>query len=119
MLAKSQSFSTLRGADVPPIQAYKYSHLGEDPESDALEYENYQEQQAKALDAVSGISGSSVTAYGDDGGAEESAASASGTGLQNGEMGVCPVCGRSFRKRSSNQIYDSEDCRRRAHGTQR
>ena len=119
LLAKSQSFSTLRGADVPPIQAYKYSHLGEDPESDALEYENYQEQQAKALDAVSGISGSSVTAYGDDGGAEESAASASGTGLQNGEMGVCPVCGRSFRKRSSNQIYDSEDCRRRAHGTQR
>lgn len=52
LLVKTQSFSTLISSNVPPIQAYKYSHLGQDPESDALEYEAYQEERAQELDEL-------------------------------------------------------------------
>ena len=56
LMSKAQSFSTLVGAGVTPQQAFTYSHLSKDPESDAIAYEAYQEQKAEALDALSGVS---------------------------------------------------------------
>jgi len=48
-LVKTQSFTTLMGANVPPIQAYKYSGLDSDPEAAAIAFEAYQEEKAKEL----------------------------------------------------------------------
>lgn len=45
LLTKTQSFTTLMGANVPPLQAYKYSALDTDPEAAAIQYEAYQEQR--------------------------------------------------------------------------
>ena len=50
-LVKTQSYTTLIGAGVPPIQAYKYSGLDTDPEAAALQYEEYQEEQEAKADA--------------------------------------------------------------------
>ena len=50
LLVKTQSFSTLRAANCPPIQAFTFSKLSKDPESDAITYEAYQEEQAQSLD---------------------------------------------------------------------
>lgn len=50
LLVKTQSFSTLRAAGCPSIQAFKYSHLSQDPESDSMEFDAYQEEKATALD---------------------------------------------------------------------
>lgn len=50
LLVKTQSFSTLRSSGCPSIQAFKYSHLSQDPESDAMEFDAYQEQKASELD---------------------------------------------------------------------
>ena len=55
LLVKTQSFSTLISANVPPLQAFTYSKLSKDPESDALTYEAYQDEIAKKLDEQSGI----------------------------------------------------------------
>ena len=44
-LVKTQSFTTLMGTGVPPIQAYKYSGLDSDPEAAAIAYEKYRESQ--------------------------------------------------------------------------
>ena len=51
LLVKTQSFSTLRSAGMPAIQAFTFSKLSKDPESDAITYDAYQEQQAEELDA--------------------------------------------------------------------
>ena len=50
LIAKTQAFATLRNSGCPSIQAFKYSHLGQDPESDSLVYDAYQEQLAQELD---------------------------------------------------------------------
>lgn len=50
LLVKTQSFSTLRSAGMPAIQAFTFSKLSKDPESDAITYDAYQEQQAEELD---------------------------------------------------------------------
>ena len=52
LLVKTQSFSTLRSAGCPSIQAFKYSHLGQDPESDSLVFDEYQESLAEDLDSL-------------------------------------------------------------------
>ena len=52
LLVKTQSFSTLIGADCPPIQAFTFSKLSKDPESDALTYAAYQEEKAEDLDEL-------------------------------------------------------------------
>ncbi len=44
-LDKTQSFTTLMDAGVPPIQAYKYSGLDSDPEAASLQYEAFQAEQ--------------------------------------------------------------------------
>ena len=55
LLSKTQSFTTLINAKVPPIQAYKFSKMSKDPESDSIEYESYQEKLAAELDEVTGV----------------------------------------------------------------
>lgn len=52
IMAKTQSFSMLQAAGATPLQCFKYSHLGQDPESDAMAYAAYQEQKADALDEI-------------------------------------------------------------------
>ena len=49
---KTQSFSTLIGSNVPPVQAYKYSGLDSDPEAASIQYTKYQEEMAKELEQV-------------------------------------------------------------------
>lgn len=52
LLVKTQSFSTLTAAGCPPIQAFTFSKLSKDPESDALTFAAYQEEKAEELDEV-------------------------------------------------------------------
>ena len=128
LLVKTQSFNTLRAAGMPAVQAFKFSHLSKDPESDAIVYDDYQEEQAAKLDALAGANGT--------GGASSSGGTASvgggagstitsdgylrhgnltGSGHPKNATGVCPVCKRSFQKRANNQVYDRAECREKAH----
>ena len=112
LLVKTQSFSTLRSAGVTPLQAFKYSHLGQDPESDAMAYEAYQVEREEALNDISTIGGgnsSSVTSYDSDDSSEEDDSESSSSGSES--YAVCPVCKRRF-KRKGNQVYDRDECRR-------
>lgn len=52
LLVKTQSFSTLVSSGATPLQCFKYSHLGQDPESDAMAFAAYKEQQADNLDNI-------------------------------------------------------------------
>ena len=116
LLVKTQSFSTLRTSGCTSLQAFKYSHLSNDPESDAMEYDAYQEKRAEELSSVGmgggGFSGGggSTTSYGDEGSEEEETEDDSSSG--GGTMAVCPICKRSFKKRNGNQVYDRDECRR-------
>ena len=115
-LVKTQSFASLRGAGMPSIQAFTFSNLSKDPESDALVYDAYQEEQAMQLDTAAGV-GTNVSTGTDSGGVGADhigSTSASGTGHPKESMGICPVCGRSFKKRTNNQIYDRPVCRNKA-----
>lgn len=109
LLTKTQSFTTLRGAGMPAIQAFTFSKLSKDPESDSITFDAYQEEREETLNAFVGASTKTVTTSGDskdEGESEEDSESASGN------IGVCPVCGRQFKKRNGNQTYDSEECRK-------
>lgn len=124
LLVKTQSFSTLRSAGCPSIQAFTFSKLSKDPESDALAFDAYQEERAALLDAAAGA-GAGDGEIGEDEltpemavGADSFAQSAeSGTGHPKDKIGICPVCHRTFRKRTNNQVYDRDECRRRANRT--
>lgn len=111
LLVKTQSFSTLRSAGCPAIQAFKFSMLSKDPEADALQYEQYQEEQAAALDELGGVGTGSASA---DGGAVRTVGGAMQD--RSSKTGVCPVCHRTFEKRANNQIYDRDECRQKARG---
>ena len=124
LLVKTQSFSTLRFAGCPSIQAFKFSKLSKDPESDAKQFDEYQEEQAAKLDALAGVG---AGGDGDDGsgggGGSASIASASssstsatveGSGHPQNSIGVCPICHRSFKKTANNQKYDRAECREKA-----
>ena len=115
LLVKTQSFSTLVSAGCPSIQAFTYSKLSKDPESDAIVFDEYQEEQAAKLDEVanvpSGGSSGSTAEYGD-----PPVAKLQGRGHPNDSTGVCPVCGTTFKKRSNNQLYDKAECREQARG---
>ena len=120
LLVKTQSFSTLRTAGMPSIQAFKYSHLGQDPESDALLYDEYQKEREEALNAMTTIggggntaAGNNVTSYGEDDEDDDEDGNESNAS-DSGSFGVCPVCGQRFKKRNGNQVYDREECRRMA-----
>ena len=125
LLVKTQSFSTLRTSGMPAIQAFKFSHLSRDPESDAIVYDDYQQMLADELDRMNGVSediplneddttnptspeGIQAQAEAE----EESGKKKSGDG--GGQWAICPVCGKRFRKKESNQIYDSIACANKA-----
>lgn len=109
LLVKTQSFSTLVTAGATPLQAFKYSHLGQDPESDALAFEAYQEEKAEALDVIGGVGGGSITPYVDD---SEDDEADNEEAESTGTMATCPICGRQFKKKNGNQKYDRDECRR-------
>ena len=52
LLVKTQSFSTLTAAGCPPIQAFTFSKLSKDPESDAITFAAYQDEKATELDNI-------------------------------------------------------------------
>ena len=121
LLVKTQSFASLHGAGMPAIQAFTFSHLSRDPESDALVYDAYQEELAKQLDAQSNVPPEDETGDLEDVNAtvvDAGAATASGTGHPKDSTGVCPVCGRTFRKKTNNQVYDRPECRRKGKNRQ-
>lgn len=111
LLVKTQSFSTLRSAGCPSIQAFTFSKLSKDPESDAMAFDAYQEEKEEALNDMSTMGGVTTAgadvSYGDE---EEAEGSEDGEG-GGGSYAVCPVCKRRF-KRKGNQVYDREECRR-------
>lgn len=135
LLVKTQSFSTLRAAGAPAIQAFTYSHLSKDPESDAMVFDDYQEELAQQMDAAAGLSTGGGASVGSTSGSthsfdDENPDGASSTlnaegGLRHGNIsgsghprsatGVCPVCGRTFKKKTNNQIYDRPECRAKGH----
>ena len=49
-LVKTQSFTTLISAGVPPIQAYTVSGMVSDPEAAAIAYDDYQQEKADELE---------------------------------------------------------------------
>lgn len=121
LLTKTQSFSTLRSAQMPAIQAFKFSHLSADPEADALIFDAYQEERAEQMDMLNGVGGGGanpdrgVTEFGDSEDDEQAySGSITGTGHPQGKTAVCPVCSRTFYKRTNNQVYDRAECRRKA-----
>ena len=114
LLVKTQSFSTLRSAGMPSIQAFTFSKLSKDPESDAMVFDAYQEEREEALNAAStigGTGGGSSTDYSEETEAEESGDSEDSGSSGSNSYGVCPVCKRRF-KRKGNQVYDRDECRR-------
>lgn len=128
LLVKTQSFATLRAAGMPSIQAFLFSHLSRDPESDAMVYDEYQERLAEELDKLNGIGENEdgiplnentttnpttpdgIQAQAEAEGEDHSEA-VQGNG--KGSYAICPVCGKRFIKRESNQIYDSLSCANR------
>ena len=130
LLVKTQSFTTLRTAGMPAIQAFTFSHLSRDPESDALVYDEYQQRLAEELDRLNGVADAlaeaeeasekmplkedetvnptepdSIQAQAED---EKSSAP-----KQKGKYAICPVCGKRFIKKEANQVYDSLSCANR------
>lgn len=116
-LVKTQSFSTLRSAGMPAIQAFTYSHLSKDPESDALIYDAYQEELAMRLDENNGIMTEENLRDEEIAAREEQADAAAAPQEESGldEMyGICPICGKRFRKSYPGQQYNSIACANRA-----
>ena len=118
-LVKTQAFTTLRGAGMPSIQAFTFSNLSKDPESDALVYDKYQEEQAQQLDKAANVQTDTDTDTDLDteegvGADNVGSTTVEGTGHPKAATGVCPVCGRSFKKRTNNQVYDRPACRNKA-----
>ena len=127
LLVKTQSFSTLRTSGMPSIQAFSFSHLSRDPESDALVYDEYQQKLADELDRLNGVSEGlpldendtvnpaspeGVVAQTESEGGGSSGGASSGS--TRGQWAICPVCGKRFQKRDDKQIYDSLSCSNKA-----
>ena len=125
LLVKTQSFATLRSAGMPAVQAFKFSHLSRDPESDAIMYDDYQEMLAKELDRMNGVGEDGIPLKEDDTtdptspeGIQAQAEGDEGAGgssreSKKGQWAQCPVCGRKFIKKEANQVYDSLSCANR------
>jgi len=116
LLVRTQSFSTLRSAGCTSLQAFTYSKLSRDPESDAMQYDEYQEQQAQALDQAGGaaIGEDDLPEEEDAVGVATGSSSVDGTGHPKNSYAVCPVCHKTFKKRANNQRYDRPECRKKA-----
>ena len=123
LLVKTQSFSTLRTSGMPAIQAFTFSHLSRDPESDAIVYDEYQQKLADELDRLNGVTDGMplneddttdpTTAEGIEAQAESEGGNVE-AGEKKGEWAICPVCGKRFRKNDPNQKYDSITCANKA-----
>ena len=114
---------------MPAIQAFKFSHLSQDPESDAIVYDDYQEMLAAELDRLNGVADvlEQAQAATEEGPMQEDdttnptepdAIQAQAEGQQKqkegkGSYAICPVCGKRFIKKEANQIYDSLSCSNR------
>lgn len=114
LLVKTQSFSTLMAAGMPSIQAFTFSHLSKDPESDSMVFDAYQEEKAALLDAETGAGGTSAGGVTLNGGGNMRNGNITGSGHPRNSTGVCPVCKRTFQKRANNQVYDRAECREKA-----
>ena len=128
LLVKTQSFSTLRTSGMPAIQAFKFSHLSRDPESDAIVYDDYQQMLADELDRMNGVGDGEIPLKEDDtvnpgtaegiqaqAEADEAAGGGKSSGkASGGKWAICPVCSKRFQKKEGNQIYDSIACANRA-----
>lgn len=128
LLVKTQSFSNLRTSGMPAIQAFTFSHLSRDPESDAMVYDEYQQKLADELDRLNGVTegipldeNDTVNPTNPDGikaqaeGEEASGGGSGGSGgREQGKWAICPVCGKRFQKRDDKQIYDSLSCSNKA-----
>jgi hypothetical protein len=73
------------------------------------------------MDMLNGVGGGGanpdrgVTEFGDSEDDEQAySGSVTGTGHPQGKTAVCPVCHRTFYKRTNNQVYDRAECRRKA-----
>ena len=113
LLVKTQSFSTLRSAGMPSIQAFTFSKLSKDPESDSIVFDAYQEEREEQLNNMStigGAGGGGTTNYSDESAAEDEEEDGSGSSGSS-SYGICPVCKKRF-KRKGNQVYDRDECRR-------
>ena len=116
LLTKTQSFSTLRSAGCPSLQAFKFSHLSQDPESDSADFDEYQEEREEKLNEMTtmGGGGGDIATAGGGGDADYSEDE---DGDSEGETrsvgyGTCPVCGQRFKQKNGNQVYDKDACRR-------
>jgi len=123
LLVKTQSFSTLRTSGMPAIQAFTFSHLSRDPESDAIVYDEYQEKLAEELDELNGVTDEvplreDNTVNPNEPQAIQAQAQAgeedSGGERKQAQWGICPVCGKRFQKKEPNQIYSSIACANKA-----
>ena len=124
LLVKTQSFSTLRTSGMPAIQAFTFSHLSRDPESDAIVYDEYQQKLADELDRLNGVSEglpldeddtvNPTSPGGIEAQAESGAGASGGPGKNEGRWAICPVCGKRFLKHEDKQIYDSKACANKA-----
>lgn len=127
LLVKTQSFSNLRTSGMPAIQAFTFSHLSRDPESDAMVYDEYQQKLADELDRLNGVTegipldeNDTVNPTNPDGikaqaeGEETSGGGGGSGGREQGKWAICPVCGKRFQKRDDKQIYDSLSCSNKA-----
>ena len=119
LLTKTQSFQTLRSSGCTSLQSFKYSHLSQDPESDAIEYDEYQAEREEALNMVSGLgasgSGADITEYPEGDEEEDTAPEDEGDDTEDEDSGTwatCPVCKRRFKKKNGRQVYDRAECRR-------
>ena len=125
LLVKTQSFATLRSAGMPSVQAFKFSHLSRDPESDAIMYDDYQQMLADELDRLNGVGEDGeiplkeddttdpTSVEGIQAQAEADGEQPKSSGSQKGSWAICPVCGKKFIKKESNQVYDSLSCANR------
>lgn len=124
LLVKTQSFSTLRTSGMPAIQAFTFSHLSRDPESDAIVYDEYQERLAEELDRLNGVGvdedgvplneDSTENPTTPDGIKASAETTGNREGSGKGQYAICPVCGKRFIKKEPNQKYDSIGCANKA-----
>ena len=122
LLVKTQSFSTLRTSGMPAIQAFTFSHLSRDPESDAIVYDEYQQKLADELDRLNGVTdglplneNDTVNPTSPDGvEAQAESDAGSDSGEKGGKWAICPVCGKRFQKHEDSQVYDSKACANKA-----
>ena len=126
LLVKTQSFSTLRTAGMPAIQAFKFSHLSRDPESDAIVYDDYQQMLADELDRLNGVTDEDGLPLNEDdttdptskdgvqAQAEAEGHSSGSSSGKTGEWAICPVCGKRFQKKEPDQKYSSISCANKA-----